>query len=295
MPIEVPNVLQLIGGSPILKSGDVFINFLKAAKTLDGGSGVDSSGSPTGLSQLLGNIVNGSSLSSFMQNPIAAISALLQTSLTQSVSNLNAALGTGPAAPLVAAMTGAGGLSTASNNVLTAANVLSGVTPGTPGPLDLINHSNLLDQFGGQVPPVVSFSNASAPVSNGLRLNQINQSVLNATYAVIHNTSDVPTATALITGFIAELNGWIAASTTAFATMQNSLVQLASLNAIGATIIHGSPDLQATMASMIAPNILPILTGSAQGLLPPDDTALNITTNYQWFQGQAFLDAVQEG
>lgn len=295
MAIDVPGVLSLIGGTPIKKAIDVYINKLKAAKTLDGGSGMDDSGFPTGLSGLLNGLVSGGSLSSLMQNPVASVSAILQTNLTNGSASITSALGA-PSAGLTAAMTGGGGLAAAVTANSSLAATLSGAASGSPGPLDLVNHASLLEQFGGNVPAVVSFANASGPLTNGAVLEARNTQIATMTAGVIAGSMTIADATARVVAMSAQINGWVAASNLAFSTMQGALVSLAALNALGASLIGGSPELQAVLPMIVRPSALATLTASASAM-GAETAAIDaqVTVNYDYFQSAAFLDNVQEG
>jgi hypothetical protein len=68
----IGDVLKMLGGAPITKVFSMF------AKMLDGGGAHDHNGLPTGISQILGQIMQGSPIASILRDPTAVLTQTLQ-------------------------------------------------------------------------------------------------------------------------------------------------------------------------------------------------------------------------
>jgi hypothetical protein len=306
MGFGIGNVLKMLGGTPVTKVFTVFAEKLRIAKTLDGGSGQDSSGNPSGISQILGKIMQGGSLSSVLQDPTALANGSLTQALQQGAGNISNALGSA-AQGLVNAMTGPGGMTSALSSLGVTTSTLSGLSAPTPsglvaangsfGLLDLLLHDQTVAMLGG-IPGAtdVSTATAAAPLASATRLAEMEGIVRDMTNNVIIGRMFIVDATALIVTLTEEINALISNSTKALQTLQDALPTLSMLNTLAASLIAGSPDLQAVITQIPLPDTLTQMmdsAGTATQLQAEIDQEVSAT--YGYYMSQEWLDSVQAG
>lgn len=298
MPIEINTVLSLLGGVPHQKAGTVYAEKLKIAKVLDGGSGTATNGQQSGMGGLLSSIAQGTSLSTLLQDPTASANSQLSSSTSNGASAINTALGA-PAAPLVNAMTGSGGLTTSLHNLAITTGGLSGIaTPATGqfGPLDLINHDNLVSMLGPTPPSNLSMETAALPLNSTATLLQINSELNMLVSNVISGSMTITDATNQIFNYTSQIESIYTNSISAMQIMQNAIQNLAALNALGSSIASGSPVLQGVVQLIASPSTYAIMQESLNDMTSEQASA-DSAVSYSWgyYQSPQFISDIIAG
>jgi len=146
--------------------GATFAN-RKIVATLPAGMPGASGAAAGSISSIMGGILSGG-IGSLLSSPTAAASGLLMSAVTGASTAINTALGSSGAG-VVAALTGAGGLTAALGALETGASALSGATmpaAGAFGLTDVLSHASALSQyFGASVPASVALPQVLSPLN----------------------------------------------------------------------------------------------------------------------------------
>lgn len=258
MPVELGQVLKVIGGAAHLKVGSVIAEKLPITKMLDGGP----------LGPLLAQALQGGP-SALMQNPIGAVSAQLQGAIgtaTAALANVSGASG------LVSALTGATGLSGAIGGLTQAASFLSGATmPGAGqfGLLDVATHGSITGMLGDALPASMALSQAIGPLNAGSAISAVGAALPGVVAQVVAGTMSVAAATAWVQAQAATLSGITTASNAAFQSAQDAAAMLVSVSAASALLTSSDPTIQALLPMIVQPAALTAMQAAVASHVAP--------------------------
>lgn len=269
----VPNVLGIIGGSPILKAGRTIIENLKAAKSVDGGD----------LGGLLSKVLQ-NGIGAVLKNPLANIAALVNSTAAQAITKLESfwspdtTTGSGDSGtttvpdPDRAAFTAAiGNLTSAVTSITGAAAVLSGVNAGDGlGFLNVLSHSGTTSMLGSNLPGGLGLPVVLGPLNADTTLATVQADIDGIPDALIAGDITLQQALDIINGHAAGLNQTKALSDAAQAAVQNMSLAFAMVSAAGACIHSTDPNILAILPKIIQPDALIAMQQAAADMVDPD-------------------------
>jgi hypothetical protein len=250
MPIELPAVLKLLNGNPLMKVKQVIGEHLPLTKSLDGGAGLDG---------LVSKVMSGG-LASVIPNPMAAITGQLQGVLGSAAGQITGSLGEGGAG-LVSALTGAGGLGGAVSGLASAGNGLLSAS----GILSVVGHAGVADMAGAALPGGLGIATVLGPLNADAAVGGITQWVPSMVAQVINGTLPVDTAIAQVEAHTATLTGITSASATALATVEAMAPNLAAVSTVAAALVAAPAEIRAVFERAIAPEDLATMRASVAG------------------------------
>nr|USU32895.1 hypothetical protein NG677_04125 [Methylobacterium sp. OTU13CASTA1] len=250
MPIELPAVLKLLNGNPLMKVKQVIGEHLPLTKSLDGGPGLDG---------LVSKVMSGG-LASVIPNPTAAATSQLQGVLGSAAGQVTGALGEGGSG-LVTALTGAGGLGGAASGLTSAGNGLLSAS----GILSIVGHAGVADMAGAVLPGGLGIDTVLGPLNADAAVGGITQWVPTMVAQVISGTLPVDTAIAQVEAHTATLNGITNASAAALATVEAMAPNLAAVSTVAAALVAAPVEIRAVLERAIAPEDLATMRASVAG------------------------------
>lgn len=244
--VSLPNVLQLLDGTPHRKVASAMFENLPLAKVLSGGN----------LGGLMSQVLKDGNLSSVLANPVGAIAGALQGQIGQAVGALQSALGSG-ASGLISALSGTTGLSGAVSALQAAGDNLVGLTNGQAGLMALAGHDSLLGMLGGAAPAALAASRVLGPTASGDLLTGISSGLSGVVRSVIAGSMTTDAATAWVQGQTGTVSGVTAASADALAqgqAMQMLASSVATVSGLVAPIpgVRPSP-IQSALGGFVRP------------------------------------------
>lgn len=259
------------GLMPNWPSGDTHVNNNRVAVTPGGAVG------PQGsiISGIMRSVLSGGA-GAAITDPTAAANSLLSATAA-ATGGLTGALGSA-AAPLVAALTGSGGLVPALASLASVTSAMAGLTApvgAQKGPLDLLQHAVASSTFfgpSGSEPSSVSVAAAAAPLQSAPMLTTANATVSNIISSVISGGMSVAAAVTQVNSLTAQINALAPASQSAISTLQAAQPALTNVLTIAGMASSTSATIQ---------NIASLLTGSGpmQSLTNAMIAASAATTN----------------
>ncbi|MCJ2080748.1 hypothetical protein [Methylobacterium sp. J-090] len=247
MPIELPAVLKLLNGNPLMKVRQVIGEHLPLTKSLDGGAGLDGL-----MSKMMGG-----GLGSIISNPTAAIMGQLQGAIGSAADQITGAMG-GNAADLVSALNGSASLGVAATNLSSAGNGLLSAT----GILAVVGHAGVTDMAGAALPGGLGIDTVLGPLNADAIVSGITQWVPTMVAGVIAGTLPVDIAIAQVEAHAATLNGITNASATALATVEAMAPNLAAVSTVAAALVAAPVEIRAVLERAIAPEDLATMRAS---------------------------------
>jgi len=247
MPIELPTVLKLLNGNPLMKVRQVIGEHLPLTKSLDGGAGLDG---------LMGKMMGGG-LGAVITNPTAALTGQLQGVIGGAAGQITGALGEGGAG-LVAALTGTGGLGAAVTGLASAGNGLLSAN----GILAVVGHAGITDMAGAALPAHLGIGTVLGPLTADATLADIARWVPTMVAGVTAGTLPVDSAIAQVATHTATLNGITNASTTALTTVEAMAPNLAAVSTVAAALVAAPPAIRSVLERAIAPEDLATMRAS---------------------------------
>nr|USU31114.1 hypothetical protein NG677_17450 [Methylobacterium sp. OTU13CASTA1] len=247
MPIELPAVLKLLNGNPLMKVRQVIGEHLPLTKSLDGGAGLDG---------LVSKVMSGG-LASVIPNPMAVATGQLQGILGNAAGQITGSLGDGGAG-LVSALTGAGGLGGAVTGLTSSGNGLLSASCI----LSVVGHAGVADMAGAALPGGLGITTVLGPLNAEGVVGSIAQWVPTMVAGVIAGTLPVDTAIAQVEAHTATLNGITNASATALATVEAMAPNLAAVSTVAAALVAAPVEIRAVLERAIAPEDLATMRAS---------------------------------
>lgn len=259
--------LQLIGGRPLSIASIAKAEGLPIARSLLGGL-------PFG--SLLTRILGGG-LGAVFQNPVGAISGILQGQIPAAIGSIMAAFTTTTDVP-GSGTDGSGGGTTSSiapdaqalvgslqsltgtlGSLTGTTNLLSGLSRpdlGQFGLADILGHAAAIAPLGDTVPANLSLGAVLGPLKLGGALDTMSSGFAGFVDRVVAGTVPLADARATIDLFRAGIQGAIDTSSAALTTGQNVTQDAGSVAAAAVALRTGQPELQAVLSQILTPAAL---------------------------------------
>ncbi|MCJ2036400.1 hypothetical protein [Methylobacterium sp. J-068] len=244
--IKLPQALGLIAGSPLAKAGSVIAEKLPVTKSM----GI------SGLGGLLSQVMSSGSLTGIMQNPMAALTSQLQAQAQQSTADVQSALGE-VGQPLMAALSGGGGLAEAVIALRQAGDNLSGLGANPQGFFDLMAHTNTVGMLGEHAPAPMAFAKAAGPVDSAELLAEVQRQVEAVVQAAIGGTMAPDAAAAMISAQASAIWTVIDASMGAIQMGQNAVPMLAIASSVAGALAVPSSSSPTSVQNVIGTLVQP--------------------------------------
>lgn len=230
-------------------AGTVFAERMAMMRGAPGAGGPQAST----IASIMSSIISGGA-AAIHADPTATANQAASTMASGVAGAVTGALG-GSAAPLVAALTGTGGLASALSSLATATSAMSGVTApgeGAYGLSDVLAHASALTQFFGtaSAPSSVSLSTVLAPLQSSPALASMTAQLSSLSASVIARTTTVAAAVSTVNGMTSQLNALAPASYAAISTLQTAAP--AMQNALNAATAVGAFDPNLKQAAQAA-------------------------------------------
>lgn len=225
--------LGMIGGAINQPTPEIISEYLPVTKLMSGGGG---------LGPLMQRVMSGG-LASVVPNPMAALGGQLQGAIGQGLTALQGVPGAG------ALSTALGGLSMSTGGILAAGDALL----AGPGALSIMSHANMAAMAGSALPAGAEMGVVLGPLNADAALGQIAAAVPVVVAGVVAGSMSASAAASQIAGHAAELDGIVAASTDALATINDRAPDIAGLHTVAAVFVSGPPEYRAVLERSIAP------------------------------------------
>jgi hypothetical protein len=220
MPVEIPQVLQLIGLVPQIKAVSVFIEKLKVPKNLDGAL-------PGALKDLMLGVLSSGNLNSIIQNPLSAIGSVMTGNLAGLAGDLASAFTGGEAATLIS------NINSLSSSVSTLVSDV-GSFLGGGGIFDMISHAGSLDMFGDSIPTDLDMDTVLAPITYADPMSDMNDAATQLVADVISSAVSISAAEAQVLAWQDEIDALMPATTGAITNFRAAAPNLGVVSALAA-------------------------------------------------------------
>ncbi|WP_298962217.1 hypothetical protein [uncultured Methylobacterium sp.] len=228
--ISFGQALGLLGGVPVQPAGAMtIIERLRAAKSMV----------PGNVGGIM-NMVLSQGPGSLLQNPIAAVSTVMQGQIGGMLGALGS-LGDLSPQSLIQAIGGAGGLNQALGSLTGLTNSLSGLTGN--GLMQLIGHANTLSMFGNMIPANIGLDTVIKPLLMESPLSSMVGQLQSIESRVMGGLMGEGSAIDLVGAMTGEIGAVVAGSNNALATLQNAALSIAQSAAAVSLIASGPPEL----------------------------------------------------
>lgn len=235
--ISMGQALGLMGGSPVIKSGDTIINSLKAAKTLESG------GTPP---QVMQAVTKG--LSGLLQNPMSGKGGGAKNASAQATESLK---NTHPRTAIEAAMEQ---LDDTVGEVLDAAAEIVGLGADDAGLIAMIGYAGTVGSLGDEVPGLLL-----KPALADAEMDQVTAVIHDVTAQFYAGYILQGDAVSLIAEQTAILRGILDTSKALVELAKNQAVLLATIGAALSLLVGGSAEWREIMAKALLPDLRPYI------------------------------------
>lgn len=228
-------IMGATGGVPVMPAGAMtIIEKLRAAKSM----------LPGDIGGVLGKVLQ-EGPQAILQNPIGALTGQLQGQLGGLLSQVQG-IANGNFSGMIGAITGATGLQSVMGNLMGASNALSGLGGLTQGGfqlMDAIGHGNIASILGPELGQVLGINTAMGPILMGPNLQAMSSQLTSIANRVTGGALSDAAGAAQLVGMGNQINGVLAASDHAFATVQNAIVPIAQTTGLISMIATGHPEM----------------------------------------------------
>jgi hypothetical protein len=252
MNFNIGSMMGMMGGAPVVKSGDVIINKLKAAKVME----------PGDMGDIMKSAMQGGLLS-ILKNPAGQSGGKAKQSTQQAQDRVNPDLYPGTAAALT-------DLSNAIDDLVDAAGDVVGVGPDPAGLLGTIAVAQSVQSLA-QVDPVYSLDALLAPANASGQFEQVSATVFAIAYAVEAGFLDDIRGAQQVGALTALLQGVLARSQVVRDAADQHATLLATVAAAAALATSGDPAWKSVLRSALLPDALTEIDAQVAEFLTIDD------------------------
>lgn len=237
MNFNLSSMMGMMGGAPVVKSGDVIINKLKAAKVME----------PGDLGDIMKTVMQ-SGLLSILKNPAGQSGGKAKQATSTAQGKVNSGLYPRTASAL-------GVLSSTIDDVVDAAGDVVGIGPDAAGLLGTIAVAQSVQSLA-QVDPAYSLDALLAPANASPQLEQVAATVFSIAYAVEAGFLDDIRGSQQVADLTALLLGVLSRSQAVRDAADQHAALLATVSAAAALATSGDSAWKSVLRSALLPEAL---------------------------------------